>query len=498
MKMNKILLSVALVALSVAGYGQTPKSISSSYSDKEAIMCKTLGSVVDSDIAMWCERLVSDDFRGRRSGDVGYMRAAEWAASWFKEWGIKPAGDSGTYLSHFSQPYTEVIDHGSLEGYFLIGGDTVTKKYEYLKEYFPTAMSGKGNVKGEVVYVGYGISAPEVGYDSYKNVDVKGKIVMCELGVPYTGQNSDTLKIWSDYLSTTSKVCNAVKHGAIGMIYIYAGANPSPRVEKDFVLCFASEAVKNDFLAGGAKSKSAKQQKNSMVSCYTGKTAQIEANTRHYAGNSTANVVGIIEGSDPQLKDEYVILGAHLDHLGLMPEIYQGALDNASGSAAVLGAAKALALGGARPKRSVIVVLFAAEELGLLGAKHFISSMGIPSDKIVSLINIDMSGKGNSFRASTSDLNLKVVDYLVDPITKWVHRPITVSVREWKYNVRPRTDGGAFSNERIPVIEYGLAGNRGNIFYHHPMDNLSQLCYSDICMLSKALAVTAITLADIE
>lgn len=496
--MAKKLLSVALVALSVVVYGQAPKTITSSYSSEDAIMCKTLGSVVDSDIESWCERLVSEDFRGRRSGDVGYMRAAEWAASLFKQWGVKPLGGQGGYLSCFEQPYTEVVEHGSLEGHFIIGGDTITKEYEYLKDYFPTAMSGKGSIKGEVVYVGYGITAPGVGYDSYKNVDVKGKIVMCELGVPYTGQNSDTLKIWSEYLPTVAKVRNAVEHGAIGMIYIYSGANPSPCVEQGFVLCFASEAVKADFLAGGGKAKPSVLRKSDMASRSTGKTAEIKANTLHYPNNATANVVGVIEGSDPQLKDEYVILGAHLDHLGLMPEIYRGALDNASGSAAVLGAAKALALGGAAPKRSVIVVLFAAEELGLLGAKHFIASMGIPSSKIVSLINIDMSGKGDGFRASTSDLNLKVADHLVDPIQKWVHRPITVNVREWKYNVRPRTDGGAFSNERIPVIEYGLAGNRDDIFYHHPMDDLSQLCYSDICMLSKALAVTAITLADMN
>ncbi|MCX8011354.1 MAG: M20/M25/M40 family metallo-hydrolase, partial [Ignavibacteria bacterium] len=131
-----------------------------------------------------------------------------------------------------------------------------------------------------------------------------------------------------------------------------------------------------------------------------GSKVKFEVNAKYYKEKQTMNVVGMIEGSDKKLKDEYLVIGAHLDHVGSQAnEIYApGANDNASGSSAVLEIAEAFIKSGVKPKRSIIFVLFASEELGLFGSRHFVSNPPVPLEKIVAMINLDCVGFGDSIQ----------------------------------------------------------------------------------------------------
>lgn len=498
--MNRfVTLLLASVAFATVASAQ-PVTHSSNYTEEEMSIIKALRQVKDSDIDAWCKKMVSEEFRGRRTGDIGFDRAAQWAADHFKEWGLKPFGDNGTYMNVFDQPYNEVLERGALKGYFVQGKDTIVKNYEYLVDFFPSALSGNGEVKAEVVYVGYGITAPELNYDSYKGADVKGKIVLCELAVPYTGSNNDILEMWAKHLPTAEKIKNAVAHGAAGLLYINPGSSPAPAVDEKFLACYVSENVAKDFLAGTKYSLEKLRGLNAQnkgVVVFTGKEASLSAVTKYYADRKGANIVGILEGTDPQLKNEYIIVGGHIDHLGLMPGLFPGALDNASGSAIVMGVAKSLAQSGVKLKRSVVFILFGAEELGLLGAKHYVETKPMSTDQIVCLINLDMLGKGDAIRASMSDLAPNLPEHFVNSISKWVHMPVTATVTPWKYSVRPRTDGAAFANARIPAVEFRLTstGPREAIYYHHPNDTMAQLDVTDMNNAVKALTVAVIDIA---
>jgi hypothetical protein len=344
--------------------------------------------------------LTSPEMGGRLSGTDGFNRAAKWAGSKYKEWGLKPVyGDS--FLQPFGMAYNEMREtHLTL----LFPPDLkvredrpVIKEMTIYKDFCPTLYSGFGHIEAEVVFVGFGLTAPELGWDDYKGISAEGKIVATIRGTPRIKG-----KDFSAYTERTAKILNARKHGAAGMIFIERAvvSGSGIYVENLPMVMVGTEVAHALFNSKGydVQSLITLLQDGHHLSFSTGIRAEINVIGAHHPRATTYNVVGMIEGSDPVLKDEYLIFGAHLDHLGPWPIIHPGASDNASGSTIVMELAYAFSQLKIKLKRSLVFALFGAEELGLLGSKYMAANLPAYPSKSLMMVNIDVAGVGTGIR----------------------------------------------------------------------------------------------------
>lgn len=211
-----------------------------------------------------------------------------------------------------------------------------------------------------MIYVGFGISAPELNYDDYSNIDVKGKIVLLK-PVCHT-HNDSTLQKWEPYSYHRYKFQRAKELGATGLLYVSKIANPNTSYLEGFVYAYIGETVAEELFAGTgqkyAETHAAIVKNIKPDSFLLNKKVRISASTNYFPDSRSCNVIGMIEGSDPILKNEAIIIGGHLDAVGSPGCLFPGALDNASGSADILAAAKALATSEVKPARTVIFVFF--------------------------------------------------------------------------------------------------------------------------------------------
>jgi len=426
----------------------------------------------------WIEKLCSPEFNGRLTGTPEYVASAEWVAGKLREWGIKPAGDSGNYFQWFNFPYTVVNDIGSLTlNIIQTDGSVINKNYICPDDYYPGMNSGSGEVTADVVFVGYGVTAPELSYDDYKGIDVKGKIVLMNRDVPYSYPMNPEYKKWVKYCYHQYKLENAVKHGAAGMLYIDgAMANPNISYDPSIIVCGIGPQPLADIFAGLQTTNKEILEKIGKTfkpqSFNTRKSITIKANTTRHPEGKACNVIGIIEGSDPQLKNEAIIIGGHLDAVGRAGKVVNGALDNASGIVDIMGAAKAMALSGINLKRSVIFVFFGGEESGLIGSKLFTEKTTYTKEKTITYINLDMVGNGTGFSVSAGSPYQELLSYFEKADSQYVHRTIVTSAPVPGENYgRPRSDGVVFSMAGYRTMEIGTTGWYKKVFYHLPGDD---------------------------
>jgi hypothetical protein len=348
--------------------------------------------------------LASKEYEGRLPGSLGYNHAAEFVADRFEQLKLKPAGDEKFFQFlnvEYNRIDTPVVLNLLKEG----------NRHEYAlgKDFVLRGFSGSANFKLPVVFAGYGISRPDLGFDEYANINVENKIVMVFKSNPKWKLND--LEWKNEYPREKSRV--AFDHGAKGILFVSLPNDEKPQSligsvmhgegEQliDFPQIHISLEAANDFLGRTGFSISECQlriddkQKPFSISLRT--DAEIKISAQYEENARTMNVVGMIEGSDPKLKNKYLVIGAHLDHVGSQAGLlFPGANDNASGSAAILELAEAFQNSNLKPKYSIIFVLFASEEQGLLGSKHFVEKM--KPDNIVAMLNLDCVGYGDSIQ----------------------------------------------------------------------------------------------------
>jgi hypothetical protein len=351
MKPFRRLVPAVLLVLVFTGAGlhaQPPRPAPAPATDEAKILA-AMHLIQSQPLYNYVAELVSEKYGGRLTGTKEYEACVAWVESLLKGWGIEPGGENGTYRQLFPNPYTIVFPGGICEMQIPAGkGGIVRKSYKYEDEFIPGGTSGSGEVAAEVVYAGYGITAPELGYDDYKGIDVKGKIVLLDPEVP-VGPDEKTLELfkkWRPYSFHQYKLKNAAAHGAKGLIYNYGPiGNPNNAYVEGFVYHHVGAAVVADVFAGtgrvhkdvvAAIRKDLKPQ-----SFATGKTMTISNKTEHHPDGVGINLIGKITGTDPALKNEVIIVGGHLDHLGRMWELMPGADDNATAVAVGLGVAEA-------------------------------------------------------------------------------------------------------------------------------------------------------------
>jgi hypothetical protein len=377
----------------------------------------------------------------------------------------------------------------------------VIKAYEYIEEFIPGSTSGNGEIEAEVVYVGYGITAPELGYDDYEGIDVKGKIILIDREVPVGTDHEDFLK-WRRYSFHQYKHANAIKHGAEGMLYIYHIANPNNSYSKDLIYSHIGKTITEDLFSDSKIShedllKKIKEELKPQ-SYETGKRFRIKNTTEHHPSVNGSNIIAYLEGSDPKLKNEYIMVGGHLDHLGKCYTTMPGANDNASAVSVTLGVAKALSKSELRLKRSVVFFFSGAEEAGLGGVQYFLKHPTIdPLDQIVGYINMDGVGIGNKIWVEFAENYPKFYDYLAESNNEKGTREM--SGRYTKNIGRPRLDAAFFDWYGIPVLSLYTYHPREafkNYRYHTPYDNISNINQSVLYDLAEIITRAIIKMAN--
>lgn len=492
--MKKLSLSLLVIFSLISAIAISQNSEEQILEGMHSISSHTLNDIV--------VELASEKYGGRLTGSPTYDLSTDYLSDFFKKYGVEPIGDNGTFLQKFPHPYTEVFKDCSLTLSIPIKNGELKKHYQYYNEFVPGATSSSGTVTAEVVYAGYGISAPELGYDDYKNVDVKGKIILIEREVPVsTRGDKEVFKKWAPYSYHQYKLHNAVEHGAIGMIYNYGPiSNPNNDYSEGFVYTHVGDTVVADIFEGTGKTHAETIQKIKdklkPQSFYTKKTITIKNTTKHHADGIGSNVMGYIEGSDPVLKDEVIMIGAHLDHLGYCYEMMPGANDNASAVAVMMEVARALKEHDIKLKRSIVFAGFGAEEAGVAGALAYVENPIFPLEKTVGLINMDGVGVGTKISALAGKTFPDLYQPLANANDKYVHRVMRSS--EFANIARPRLDAARFMTAGVPIVNFSTYGvNHGEpSVYHLPGDDTDRITPEIMEDLAQIVFVGIIELAN--
>ncbi len=449
------LFAAALAAQSPTRQPQAPAS-------PQERLIATMHGVSSNTILDWVKELSSDRFGGRLTGTAGYDSSAAWTVEMLKRWGYQPAGDKGTWYQKFANPYTLVRPGTELSLHLpQAGGGEIVKSYTWEQDFFQGSTSDSGRVKAEAVYVGYGVTAPELGYDDYAGVDVKGKIVVVEPEAPM-GPEPDTalFRKWRPYSFHDYKIKNAARHGAAGMVYDYHLANPNGVWVKGLILTYVSRGVMSDLFAGlpvtHAQTIDQIRKTLAPASRPLGKTMTLWNNTEHHPEGVGSNVIALLPGSDPVLKDEVIVLGAHLDHLGYNHELMPGAHDNASGVAVLLAAAEAVARAKVPMKRSVLLLLFGAEEQAVKGSEYYVAHPVVPNAKIKAFLNLESVGRGERIGVSSGKEYPEIYAAMEAANAQYVHRPMSAFSNS--NLARPRQDAAHFLWAKIPTVSIGVSG----------------------------------------
>jgi Zn-dependent M28 family amino/carboxypeptidase len=453
--------------------------------------------------------LADDLLEGRDTGSRGHEIAAAYVASQFMGLGLTPAGSGGGWYQQV--PFRSAVLEGKPR--FTLTGPAGQTVWENGSEMSVGAslISEKDDLAAPVVFAGYGAEAPQYGADDYRGLDVRGKIVAVFAGLP-KGLPSEIAAHLGD---TKAEV--AAKHGAVGMVTLYTAeaaqrrpwammANRGMRPILTWVgpsgksgdegarfAASASDSAAAALFAGAPRNFAdvrAEVDRGADPKGFALKTSLRLERQSKWTTIKSPEVIGMLPGSDPRLKGEYVILMGHLDHLGMRRNgkpgedaIYNGALDNAAGVATMLEAARAFATSPERPRRSILFIANTAEEKGLLGAAYFANNPTVPVGKIAAAVDLDMplllyrftdviafgadhSTVGEAVRRAAGEMGLGLSP---DPMPE--------------ENIFVRSDHYEFVKEGVPAIMLatGWANGGGEKWkgflrgaYHHPNDDMSQ------------------------
>ncbi|MGH8193805.1 MAG: M28 family metallopeptidase [Woeseiaceae bacterium] len=422
---------------------------------KEEPLSDALAVISRDNLEQHLQFLASDERKGRMTGTPEYDESASYVAQQFETLGLEPGGSDGWYQSVplianridvESATVTVHEDQGEAnlkwKEDFIMGGDEVRDETR---------------VRGEVVFVGYGVHAPDMGYSDYEGIDVNGKIVAMFGGAPPAFPHNQR----AFYSSSRTKADEMVRRGAIGAVALRsridqkrvpwdrlslnAGVRPGmswvtntgdvqdyhPEIEGAAVIdvaaardLFASAPISFEDVLDAADA-------GKPLSTPLGVEVTLSRKTSHEEETSP-NVIGVIRGSDPELRDEYVVYSAHLDHVGTGKAvngdtIYNGFYDNAMGIALVIEAARAFAALPEPPRRSILFVVVTGEERGLLGSDYFAHYPTVPPDSMIANVNLDMPlllypladviafGAEHSSLESVIETAIKAEDFVLTP-----------------------------------------------------------------------------------
>jgi len=430
--------------------------------------------------------LSSGALKGRRPGTPENRKAAEYIAGKFREYGLRPMTGKTDYFYNFE--YTSGVTPGRNNRLAFSGGTLARSRMVRGRNYNPLGFSSNGSASGPLVYVGYGITAEELEYDDYAGVDARGAVVVVMRQSPDgAAPHGD----FARYAAFSEKIRNAREHGAAGILFIDppARAGNLMKVGLDrmfrnvglpvmFVDRLVFSAVRDGAgrsIADIQKIIDSTRQSHSFVIAGTRVSMNVDL---RFNRSLVPNIVGYLPGHDRTLEDEYIVVGGHMDHLGMggegslasdrSPQVHHGADDNASGTAAVLELARRFA---ARHDnhRSMIFVCFNAEEEGLLGSAHLVEDSLFPTSKVVAMINLDMIGRLDSNKLIVQGIGSSPVWEQFVTSTNADRFRVTLG----KEGIGP-SDHTSFYNKEVPVL-FLFTGTHKD--YHRPSDTWEKINY---------------------
>jgi len=433
--------------------------------------------------------LASDEFEGRSPGTKGEELSVKYIADQFKQIGLKPGNPDGTYMQEV--PLAGIKSEPRMS--FTIADKTMDLKYP--DDFVASSARLQPEIKIDkagVVFVGYGVVAPEYGWNDYKNVDVRGKTLLMLIGDPPVPDPKDPAKL-SDkmfkgkamtyYGRWTYKYEIAAQKGAAAAIIIHETEpaaypwqvvrsswakenfeldNPNKNMDAVSARSWITLDTAKKLLADcgqdfDALKKSAITKEFRPVALNAKANIEIKQQIRSFKSH---NVIGKLEGDDPKLRDEYIIYTAHWDHLGRHPElqgdqIFNGAIDNASGVASVIQLAAGFKKLNPPPKRSVLFMATTAEEAGLLGAKYYAEHPLYPLEKTLADINLDsMNVWGKARDIEDLSLGFSTLDDVLAAAAKRQGRSAIPDSRPDKGKIY-RADNFEFSKVGLPSLYVG-------------------------------------------
>jgi hypothetical protein len=463
-------------------------------------------------------RFLSDSLlQGRGTGTPGYQIAARYIATQLEAAGLHPAGVNGTWYQ--TVPLRKSVLNDGKSSLVLVtksGGQTLVPLKDYVQ--FGDLIKPDNSVEAPVVFVGFGVTAKENDYDDYTGADAKGKIVVVIDGAP--AKFPSTVRAY--YSDNVVKQRNAAAHGAVGFMDLmlpedqkrYAWEWLVPQIqmgnmewlEKDgsphnifpelrgWALLNQSGAEK--LFAGASKTlaqafdAARSSQPQSLALPVTARLHSISSQT----SADSPNIIGEVQGSDPALRNQYVVYTAHVDHLGICPpmngdNVCHGALDNASGDASLLEIARAFASLPQAPRRSILFVFVTGEEMGLLGSDYFANLPTVPRSAIAANLNID--GAPGLFYPM-KDLIVLGIEH------SSLEQQVQSAAKQIGYSLSPdpmpeenffiRSDQYSFVQQGIPAVDIsdGMQSSDPKVDgmklqkewmvtkYHTPLDNMDQ------------------------
>ena len=409
--------TLAAAALAMAACG-APEEDDGSVDLDTPEVAEALDAIDAATIERHIRVLAHDSMMGRAPGTPGYAESAEYVEETVRELGLQPAGDGGTYRQAVPLRQATVVEEESRMSVSTPEGE---ETLVYDEDYYLGADALRETVTVEdapVAFVGYGVSAPGLGYDDYADVDVEGKVVMYLSGAPSAFPSNER----AYYSSGATKQAEAIERGAVGTLTFWAPDDPrlrwdvnSARAKRGSFAWLDDEGMPNrgdvelqvtaslNHSAVEALFRGAPVPVDSAVARAARSVPQgfdlatrvdVETVTEHEDVDSW-NVVARLEGSDPEVANEHVVYIAHIDHFGVgVPvegdSIYNGAHDNASGVAIVMEVADAFTTLPTAPDRSILFLFVTAEEWGLLGADYFVHNPTVPQDDLVAAFSLDM------------------------------------------------------------------------------------------------------------
>ncbi len=435
------------------------------------------------------EYLASDALAGRGSGTKGNEEAARYIASAFRGAGLKPLGtarqtvaDAKADGSGYFQPFT--FTAGLSQGKDNRLEVTINKKkikYRAGGEFEPSLAAARGTVSGEIVFVGYGTQNKDSNRDDYAGVDVRGKIALALADQPAGG----TPAAQAQFPDNSLKPAIARDKGASALILVqpkdgvWPRLTPSNNTNAGIPIILLKRKTAAEWLASIGKKLEDLEQSllRAPQPFVTGIQVTLSTDVRKVT-KTTANICGLLEGSDSALKKETVVIGAHMDHLGMggpgsladdhSPAIHHGADDNASGTAGVLALADYFSSQASRPKRSLLFICFSGEELGLLGSMHYAGHPLLPEANTVAMLNMDMIGRLQNDRLIVVGSGTSPAwNSLLDEVNSSAN--FTLSRSESGFGA---SDQQSFYAHKIPVLFFftGLHSD-----YHRPTDTADKI-----------------------
>jgi len=516
---RNLLTLVAAISFAVGAVGLPPANLPP--------VPNTVDSITPTELRMHLEFLASDELGGRYTLSPNFPIAARYLATHLEAYGFRGAGNNG-FLQTF-----EVVSakpDPANDSLTLTIGDKTTN-YGF-GDVYPLNAISTGSAQGAIVFVGPGISSRSQKRDDYAGLDVKGKIVLIAPGTP--------ADIDASRLEPGEQGEGAARaHGAVGILQLPAqrfadamkskafgerfaaretvrlarevdGRLPSLTLGPDLadkLLSLAGLNLKAVYEALGKKQPLEPKALN-------GASARIDVAVQQ-ARTTTQNVAAILDGTDPQLKNEYVVFSAHYDHLKTTADgqIYPGADDDGSGTTAVLAIAHAMSLN--RPKRSVLVMFHAGEELGLLGSEYNTDfAPAVPLDKMVADLNIDMIGRSKP-RGDDEKLDEHLTDantvYLVgsNRMSRELHEISEETNAQFQrlhldyyYNdpsnperIYFRSDHWNYAKHGVPIIFY-FDGT--HVDYHRPTDTVDKIDFTKLTQITRLVFETGWRIANLD